>query len=98
MVSTASNGLEAGDTIIQKKFDLIITDIRMPEQGGIELLSNIKQYKPQIPIIIMTAFGEPLSYHNAMEKGACEYIHKPIKKDAILKIVHNILYKTDPLI
>jgi DNA-binding NtrC family response regulator len=90
-VTTASNGLEACEIVTQTHFDLVITDIRMPEKNGIEILTSIKKYDPQIPIIVMTAFGEPLSYQNAMEKGAVEYIHKPIKKDAILDLVRNVL-------
>ena len=91
-VSTASNGIEACELVAQDEYDLIITDIRMPEKSGIELLNSIKKYDPEIPIIVMTAYGEPLSYQNAMEKGAIEYIHKPIKKDAILEIVRNALH------
>ncbi|OGL44524.1 MAG: hypothetical protein A2161_13560 [Candidatus Schekmanbacteria bacterium RBG_13_48_7] len=90
-ISTAPNGIEAWEMVAEKDFDLVISDIRMPEKGGIELLSNIKKYKPNIPVIVMTAFGEPLSYHQAIENGAREYIHKPIKKDDMLKIVHHIL-------
>lgn len=93
-VSTASNAIEACEIVIQGKCDLVLTDIRMPEQSGIDLLDRIRKFNPNIQTIIMTAFGEPLSYQNAMEKGAIEYIHKPIKKDAILKIVHDALQGT----
>ena len=91
LVSTAPNGIEAVELVSAGEFDLIISDIRMPEKNGLDLLDNIKKFKPGIPVILMTAFGEPLSFHNAMEKGACEYIHKPIKKQVLLNLVSTIL-------
>jgi DNA-binding NtrC family response regulator len=65
-------------------FDLVITDLRMPGQSGLELLQIIREKDDQIPIVILTAFGTIESAVEAMQKGAFSYITKPFKKEEIL--------------
>ena len=64
--------------------DLVITDLRMPGQNGLELLEIIRGKDNQIPIVILTAYGTIESAVEAMQKGAFSYITKPFKKEEIL--------------
>ena len=65
-------------------FDLVITDLRMPAQSGLELLEIIREKDDQIPIVILTAYGTIESAVEAMQKGAFSFITKPFKKEEIL--------------
>ena len=84
------NGKEALEKMKNKKYDIIITDLRMPEMGGIELLKNIKKINPEISVIIITAFGEVDTYLEAIDSGAFDYIHKPINYEVLLKLLRTI--------
>lgn len=68
----------------ENAFDLVITDLRMPGQSGMELMETIRKKDEQIPIIILTAYGTIESAVEAMQKGAFSYITKPFKKEEIL--------------
>ena len=65
-------------------FDAVLSDIRMPGRSGIELLGEIRELRPQTPIILMTAFGSIDSAVEAMQAGAFDYVTKPFKRDALL--------------
>ncbi|MBW2724299.1 MAG: sigma-54-dependent Fis family transcriptional regulator [Deltaproteobacteria bacterium] len=65
-------------------FDAVISDIRMPGRSGIELLGEIRELRPETPIIMMTAFGSIDSAVEAMQAGAFDYVTKPFKRDAVL--------------
>jgi len=81
---TASNGIE-GTKLLQKyKYDLILSDLQMPEMGGLELLNYLIKNKITIPIIIMTAFSSIESAVEAMKKGAEDYLTKPINLNELL--------------
>jgi putative two-component system response regulator len=65
-------------------FDLVLTDIKMPQVTGIELLQNIHAYNQQIPVILMTAFAELDVAVDAIKKGAFDFITKPYNPDYLL--------------
>ncbi len=71
--------------------DLLISDLRMPEMEGIELLKIIKQMDPNLPLILITAFGTIESAVEAMRLKAFDYITKPFKKEQILVTVDKAL-------
>jgi DNA-binding NtrC family response regulator len=77
-VETAAGGLEAIQKIDGDTFDLILTDLKMPEMDGIELLKMIKGTRPEIMVILMTAYGSIETAVEAMKIGADDYITKPI--------------------
>ncbi|MGA1875372.1 MAG: response regulator [bacterium] len=89
-VLVANSGQEALSVINAQSPHLIITDIRMPNIDGLELLQLVKSNHPRIEIIIMTAVGEVNSYLSAMKNGALEYITKPINP----KILKTMIAKT----
>lgn len=90
-VVTAGNGKEALESFKENHPDLILTDMRMPEMSGIELLKEIKSIAPQTEVIIMTAYGEVDSYLEAMNLGAFEYLNKPIKINELMKVINKIV-------
>ena len=73
-VSLAKNGVEALELFDQEKPDLVIMDIRMPGQSGLEVLKEIKERDPKALVILMTAFGTTETAIEAMKFGAFDYI------------------------
>ena len=86
----AKNGREALEAITQDHYDVLITDIKMPEMNGIELLEKTKEINPEIEVLIITGFGSIGSAVEAMKKGAYEYITKPFDLDELILKVKNI--------
>jgi DNA-binding NtrC family response regulator len=86
-VMTTSSGGEALEYIMRNPVDVVITDIRMPGLGGISLLQKIKEYRPRIEVILLTAFGSIESAIEAMKKGAFHYVTKPFSNDELLIVV-----------
>jgi two-component system response regulator PilR (NtrC family) len=92
-VSVADNGETAIEAIKKDIYDLIITDMKMPKIGGLELLRNVKQMTPDTVVVICTAFGTTKSAVDAMKLGAYDYIQKPFQMDDIRLVVKNALEK-----
>ncbi len=86
-VDVAQNGPEAIDKIEKEVFDLALTDLRMPEIDGMELLKTIKRIRPEVMVIIVTGHGSIETAVEAMKMGADDYITKPIDfNDLLLRI------------
>jgi DNA-binding NtrC family response regulator len=83
-VETAQNGAEAIEKVEKEIFDLVLTDLKMPEMDGIELLKNIKGTRPEVMVILMTAYGSIETAVEAMKMGADDYITKPFNLDHLL--------------
>ncbi|HAK88594.1 MAG TPA: hypothetical protein DHV16_04645 [Nitrospiraceae bacterium] len=83
-VLTSENGIDALAIINDKKPDLVIMDVRMPEMDGIEVLEKIKISHPKIQVIMMTAFSTTEKAIHAMKLGAYDYITKPFDNDELL--------------
>lgn len=88
---TASNSKEALTILKKKAFDLVISDIRMPDMGGLALLEKIKEKDSTIPVVLITAYASPEDAVLAMKNGAYDYITKPFKVDEISDIVNSAL-------
>ncbi len=84
------NGREALERLAHNHFDVLITDIKMPEMNGIELLEKAKEIIPEIDVMIITGFGSISSAVEAMKKGAYEYITKPFDLDELVIKVKNL--------
>jgi len=74
-------------------FDVVLSDIRMPLRGGIELLGELRQLRPETPVVLMTAFGSIDSAVEAMRRGAFDYITKPFKNDVVLAALDRALQR-----
>ncbi|MFH2013327.1 MAG: sigma-54 dependent transcriptional regulator [Pseudomonadota bacterium] len=90
-VQTAHNGIDALRKIEDTPFEVIVADMRMPEMNGMDLLKTIKHTRPEIYVVLMTAFGSIGSAVEAMKKGAYDYITKPFKMDEITLVVKKAL-------
>ena len=90
---TASNGVEALEHLSERKFDIVISDMKMPKMGGFELLKHIKKEYPGAGVIIMTAYGDTYSVKDALLLGADEYITKPFKSYEISLVVERAYWR-----
>jgi len=86
-IKTVASGAEALTLLQHHPFDLIISDIRMPDLSGLALLENIKQQDLSIPVVLITAYASPEDAVLAMKNGAYDYITKPFKVDDILSVI-----------
>ncbi len=94
-VVAAASGKDALKEAEKEDIDLIITDLKMPEISGTDILEKIRESKPDIGVIIVTAYGEVNSYLKAMTLGAFEYLNKPIKLDELRRVIHKALNKSE---
>jgi len=85
-----SNGREALEQIEREYFDILITDVKMPEMSGIELLEKARERYQDIEVLVITGFGSIDAAVEAMKKGAFEYITKPFNLDELLLKVKNV--------
>ena len=76
-------------------FDLVITDVRLPGMSGFELVRQIQALRPDLPIIMITAYSSPQGKREAAELGVYRYFEKPLDADALLASVHTALYGDD---
>ena len=90
-VSTAANGKEALGLLKDYHADIVITDIKMPELHGLQLLKEIKSIDSDIPVILITSYGSIESAVEAMKQGAYDYITKPIVDSEIKIIIERLL-------
>ena len=82
-VETASNGFEGLKKFKNKNFNIVITDMKMPEMSGMEVLERVKKISPQVPVIMITAFGTVNRAVEAMKEGASDYILKPFSSETL---------------
>lgn len=90
-VEIAFSAEEAKLKAKNQEFDLIITDLRLPNYDGIELMLEFKKQNPAIPVILMTGYSEVITAVKAMKNGASDYISKPFNPDEVLLVVTNAL-------
>jgi two-component system NtrC family response regulator len=90
-VITAGSALEAVKIAGDSDLDLVLTDMKMPKMSGIELLDEVRRLYPDLPVIIMTAYGTVEKAVTAMKKGAFDYILKPFKNEEILVTIAKAL-------
>lgn len=91
VVESASLIQEAKRKIADTKFDLIISDLRLPDDDGIDLLKWLKEKGLSIPLIIMTGYAEIQTAVQAMKLGAADYIAKPLNPDELLGKIQELL-------
>lgn len=94
-VETASTQARARKQIGSRKFDLILSDLRLPDQDGMSLLSWLREQNDQVPFIIMTSYAEIQSAVRAMKEGATDYISKPVQPDELLKKIKEAIHQEE---
>ena len=94
-VVTAADGEEALEKIRGEKFDLVISDVKMPCLGGLEMLEAIRKTDPDIEVIMTTGYGTIEMAVRAMKKGAYDFVQKPFNFEEILALVEKALEKNE---
>ena len=82
---------EALAHVSARTIDLVLTDLRMPGGGGLALLEGVRAINPEIPVVVMTAFGTVATAVDAMKKGAADYLTKPIDLDELEVLIGRTL-------
>ncbi len=90
-ITVAEDGQRALEIIKKKSFDMVISDLQMPNMNGVELLKEVKSIHPDLVFMIITAFGTTESAVEAMKLGAYDYITKPFKIDEVRINIINAL-------
>lgn len=94
-VTSAANVKDAKQHLSDKDFELIISDLRLPDSDGIDLLQWVKVRNPLLPVIMMTSYADIQTAVKAMKLGASDYISKPVQPDLLLTKIHENL--TNPV-
>ena len=93
-VVCATDGEEAFIRFQAEPFDLLVSDIKMPKMGGLELLRRVKEIRPNMTTIMITAYASPEDAIAAMKAGAYDYLTKPFKLKEIKTVIHHALVKS----
>lgn len=96
-VYLAKDGEEALRIFKENEVDLLLTDMRMPGRDGLSLLHEVKRFRPEVPVILITAYGTIESAVSAMKKGATDYLLKPIKMEEVELVIQRALLHSDLL-
>lgn len=90
-VVEAVDGQDAYEEVVDRAFDLVLTDIHMPRMDGLALLERLQRTAPETPIIVLTAFGTVDSAVAAMRAGAADFLLKPVQFDDVLLRISRVL-------
>ena len=90
-VITSDDASEALEVATSHDLDLVITDMRMPGLDGMEFLAQLRDFQPEIPVIMMTAYATVEKAVEAMKRGAFDYITKPFKNEELILTIRKAL-------
>ena len=93
-VFSASSGNQAIDIVTNNKIHFILSDIKMPEMDGMELLKNIRAANPDIPIIVLMTGYSQYSKEELLDSGAQDMIHKPFDMEKISQQIRDAVSQT----
>lgn len=91
VVETYSSGFGALEALQKGRFDLVITDLKMPEMSGIDVLKSVRALQPHVPVILITGYASVDTAVEAMKNGAADYISKPFAPVLLLEKVATAL-------
>lgn len=98
VVDLAGNGMDALELLRRHRVNLVISDINMPDMNGIAFLREISRRFPSTNVIMITAYGGVESYLEAMNLGALEYLHKPVRLDELRSVIKKIFNGNSPVL
>lgn len=88
----AGDGMEAVDKLIDNNFDLVITDIRMPQMDGLTLIKRVRrEISLEVPIIVVSTAGREADRDEGLKLGANSYVTKPVQAPDLIREVKNLL-------
>jgi len=96
VVCKCASGRDALELLRQKPFDLVISDIKMPDLSGVQLLEEAKQFTPETIFIMITAFASTETAIEAIQHGAYDYLTKPFRMEELTNVVNRALHQTNP--
>src|SRR5690606_23150009 len=96
IVDVSYNIHQASNLLKKQNYDLVFTDLRLPDGDGITLLKQIKNSNKPVPVVLMTSYAEVSTAVQAMKQGAFDYISKPFNPDEVLEVIGNALEKKIP--
>jgi two-component system, NtrC family, response regulator AtoC len=94
-VRTAKSGAEALAAVAKQMPDLVMMDVKLPDQDGLGILRQLKREHPDLEVIVMTAFGGSSTAIQAMEHGAYDYVTKPFEIDDLLATLKRVFEHAD---
>ncbi|MCX7856710.1 MAG: sigma-54 dependent transcriptional regulator [Deltaproteobacteria bacterium] len=93
-VALAEDVKKAKEELNNSFFDLVITDVKMPREDGVDLLKHIKKHQPLLPVVLITAYGTINDAVKAIKEGAFDYIQKPFTLEALYAVVRRAIGNT----
>jgi DNA-binding NtrC family response regulator len=91
-IDVNQSGRQGLEWALLRDYDIVLTDLRMPDIGGMRVLRDIKRARPATPVVMITGFGSVQSAIQAMKLGAAEYLEKPFSPDALVETVKKALH------
>src|SRR5690554_4886272 len=88
-ISISHSGSQGRKVLEENTFDFLITDLKLPDDSGLELLEYTKKISPQTKVILMTGYAEVDTAVKAIKKGALDYISKPFRPEELLMIIED---------
>lgn len=90
VVGEAENGEDAVRMAVEKKPDIVLMDIVMPQKSGLEATKEILEFLPTSKVIMMSTVDQEIMTMKALEAGACEYVHKPFHAKDLVKVIEKV--------
>lgn len=90
-VRIAHSGAEALEALEEERYDLVITDLVMPEMGGLQFIEELRRRGFRLPVIVITAYGDRRSYDQASRLMVSEFLNKPLSMAALIRAVRRAL-------
>jgi DNA-binding NtrC family response regulator len=95
-VEATLSGRQGLEMALKKDYDLVLTDLRMPDIGGMRVLRDLKRVKPNLPVVMITGYATVPSAVQAMKLGAAEILEKPFSPDGLVAVVQKALKAHPP--
>lgn len=92
-VDSVANGFEALEFLRCHRVNVVISDLKMPEMNGLVFLRELNRHYPSTRVIMVTAYGGIESYLEAIQLGAYEYIHKPVRVEELKLVMNKMLHE-----
>jgi len=94
VVETAASGEEALGLLAERQYDLVLTDLKLPGQSGIDVLRESRKLNPGLPVVVLTAYGTVHTAVEAMKEGAVDFLEKPVEIDDLFRLVEGVVGET----
>ncbi len=90
-VATSASAEAAIEKLQESEFDLVLTDLKLPGRSGIDVLEACRQIDPNMPVVVMTAYGTVHTAVEAMKQGAADFLEKPVEIDDLFRLVASLV-------